>query len=167
MKKGKILIFLILFLAVVSMTTSLAFASGDSTKYKTKTFTNNYFSKDKHYLSDEKCYAWKAKKENIYANAVILEKHQGSKTNLSFTIYNNNGNEFHHTDCRSSKMTINYKIIKDKTFVSKTKTYSYNKIPKYGMRKTITLSGPKNTKIDITSIKWSQTHRIWFKNLVA
>ena len=162
MKIKKILILLVLLLAIIAM--SISYVSADyPTKYKVKTYTSYYSYKDCMYLSDEKAYVWNPKdtKNSIYANPFIREYRGNSKTKVQFYIYNNNGNKFHHVDCKSSKITIKYKIITNKSSTTKVKNYSYNKIPKYGLSKTITLSGTKNSKIAISSIKWSKVHRVW------
>ena len=158
----KILILSILSIAIVAMT--ISFVSADyHTKYKIKTYTSYYSYEDAEYYSDVGGYVWSPKntKNSIYANPYIYEFRKGNKSKLEFTIYSNNGNKFHHTDCRSSKITINYKIKTNESSVSKTKTYSYNKIPKYGVGKKITLTGAKNSNVTVSSIKWSQVHRVW------
>lgn len=145
--------------AIVGLTINAISAEGYSTKYKTKTLTGSYSSGV--YLPEEKFYYWDSK-DAKYSNPTILEYRSGSKTKLKVRIYNNNGNEFHHTDCRSSKITLKYKVVTSKSTISKTKTYTYNNIPKYGVIKTITISGPKNSKILISSMKQTQTHRVWY-----
>jgi len=165
MEKKKILILSILLIAIASMTIN-SVSADYPTKYKTKTYTSSYSYKDRVYMPEENCYVWNPKntKNSIYAHPYIKEYQKGSKTKVEFYIYNNNGNKFHHVDCKSSKITINYSIKTGANSVAKTKTYSYNKIPKYGLRKTVTLTGTKNSNISISSMKWSQVHRVWNHN---
>jgi hypothetical protein len=170
MEKKKILILALAAFILVSMV--IESSTAYPTKYKTKVFTSNYAASDSYFDDDydgEGVYIWTAKKSKnaIYSNSAIIERFYGNKTKVTFRVYNNNGNKFHHTDCRSAKITFNYKIntFKDKEIiksVKKSKTFSYNKIPKYGFSKTITLNSSKNTEIHITSIKFSQTHRMWY-----
>lgn len=59
-------------------------------------------------------------------------------------------------------MKINYKIItlNGKTY-HKTKTVTYNKIPKYGTSKSLTIKGSSGSSVIIKKITWKQTHRVW------
>ena len=170
MEMKKILILALAVFILVSMV--IECSSAYPTKYKIKNFTSNYYASDSYYDEDydeDGVYIWNPKKSKnaINANSVIIEKFYGNKTKVTFRVYNNNGNKFHHTDCRSAKITFKYNVstFKDDILINsvkKSKTFSYNKIPKYGFSKTITLNSPKNTEIHITSIKFSQTHRKWY-----
>lgn len=162
-KYRKILIISILLVTIIGFTVSESFAIKYPSKYKTKTYTNNYYSEDSDYSDGE--YVWYPKTSSIYgfSNPFILETFKGNKTRLEFRIYNNNGNKYHHTDVKSSKMTIKYKIYADEKFSNtKTKTVTYTKIPKYGIYKSITLTSPRDTQVLISSIKWTQVHRKWY-----
>jgi len=44
----------------------------------------------------------------------------------------------------------------------KTKTVKYTNIPKYGATKTLTLTGPKGSKVLIYYIQWTQVQRCWY-----
>ncbi len=161
MNKKKILILTVLLIAVMGITINSSSATIKiPTKYKTKTFTNYYYISNTQYEGGGE-FTWLPTKTK-FNNYAIHEKFYNSKTKVNFYIYNNNGNNIHWTDCRSSKLTIKYKIVTNSNSISKTKIYNYNKIPKYGLTKTITLTGPKNSNVLISSIKWSQVHRVWY-----
>lgn len=165
MDKKKILILTFLTIAVIGMTIGASSAALKvPKKYKITKYTNYYSVHDTQYDPDEICYYWMAKNtKNSYGNNVVIrEYYYGSKTKANFYIYNNNGNKYRWTDCKSSKIKFNYKIVTNKGSIAKTKTFTYNKIPKYGLSKTITLNGPTNSKILISSIIWSRVHRLWY-----
>lgn len=161
MNKKKIIVLLVLFIAIIGFTMSSVTSASLKvpTKYKTKSATNVYYESDSYYYDGE--YVWSPKKGK-FSNPYILEKYSGSKTKLRYTIYNNNGNKYHHTDVRKSTMKIKYKVVKSNgQSYYKTKTTTYTKIPKYGLSKALTIKGPAKSKIIIKKITWKQIFRIW------
>ncbi|PKL66463.1 MAG: hypothetical protein CVV28_10705 [Methanobacteriales archaeon HGW-Methanobacteriales-1] len=160
MDTRKIIILAVLLMAVVGLTVGSTFALNVPTKYKTKVFTNHYYKTDRTHGDTKGQYYWIAK-HGHFSNSVITEQYSGSKTKISYYIYNNNG-KYKWTDVRSSKLTVKYKIKTSTKTYYKTKIVKYTKIPKYGITKTLTLKGPKGSKVSIYYIKWTQVQRCWY-----
>lgn len=160
MDNRKIIICAVLLMAVVGLTLGSATALKVPTKYKTKTFTSKYYEADSYYDYDGGQFIWEPKNAN-FCNAVIREKYSGSKTKITYYIYNNYG-KYKWTDVRSSKLTVKYKIKTSTKTYYKTKTVKYTNIPKYGATKTLTLTGPKGSKVLIYYIQWTQVQRCWY-----
>ena len=163
MRNFKKTLILLLFVVMIVNMTMASVSAEYPTKYKVKTTTATYNSYNAKYYEDFQAIVWgSGKNEPKFSNYAMREYKYSNKTKLEFSIYNNNGNRFHHTDCISSKVKIKYTVVKGSNKTVKTKTYTYKKIPKYGVAKTITLNYPKNSYIKINQIKWSRTVRNWY-----
>ncbi|MDO9044321.1 MAG: hypothetical protein Q7U35_03345 [Methanobacteriaceae archaeon] len=160
MDTRKIIILAVLLMAVVGLTVGSTFALNVPIKYKTKIFTNYYYKTDKIHGDIKGQYFWIPKNAH-FSDSVITEQYGGSKTKITYYIYNNNG-KYKWVDVRSSKLTVKYKIKTSTKTYYKTKIIKYTKIPKYGLTKTLTLKGPKGSKVSIYYIKWTQVQRLWY-----